>query len=210
MKRKTFKGLTILSSGLGIVLLGGLSFVGIKSQGFKNWDVQNWFPKKQAPLLVDLKNSDFVYATYSIGCDDERIDHSTWELRDDLINEQEGFFIDYPNPGDEDYMSGNPIYGLKEGSEILLPISIDKKMEFEFYVACKRSTIGESDFILAFDVEIDGEIARDGISTYKDYASDFGGLIGTFEAGRHEINLIVKDENLYISGFFIHFVNLED
>lgn len=137
MKRKTFKGLTILLAGLGIVLLGGLSFVGIKSQGFKNWDVQNWFPKKQAPLLVDLKNSDFVYATYSIGCDDERIDHSTWELRDDLINEQEGFFIDYPNPGDEDYMSGNPIYGLKEGSEILLPISIDKKWNLNFMLLVK-------------------------------------------------------------------------
>ena len=210
MKRKTFNVLTILAAGLGIILLGGLSFVGVKSQGFKNWDVQNWFPKKQAPLLLDLKNSDFMYAAYSIDCHDERIDHSTWELRDDLINEQEGFFIDYSNASEEDYMSDNLIYGLKEGSEILLPISIDKKMDFEFYVICKRSTIGESDHILAFDVEFDGENYETGISTYKDYASDYGGLYGTFEVGRHEINLIVKDENLYISGFFIYFINLED
>lgn len=68
IKRKSNSGKVVLISILSVILLGLLAGVAYKSNGFRNWDVREWFSNEKS----DLEYKD----TYKIEAEDYSVLHS--------------------------------------------------------------------------------------------------------------------------------------
>lgn len=210
MKRKTFNVLTILAAGLGIILLGGLSFVGIKSQGFKNWDFGSWYKKESDGCLLDI-NGDGVF---TIEAEDEAIDRSNWELRADFIEADRGCVEEWTTSTSTEALeetSGYSLCGLVDNTIITIPIYVQQKMVIDLEIICAYdSPVLPS---TTFSVEIDGESLKDNdtelrlgsgeASTYWNWKAYYAGY-AIVEKGRHELVIHHVNAAINIDSFRIH------